>query len=440
MLSGTTRERAVPGRWLLSLACMITLSSPLGTVQAGNDEGILVGTQAAQMAAAVTATVSDGAAVWYNPSGLANTTASSLDASLTSYTARFIRVDDLLEGPDNSTGAKYTDWVVVPSLVSHVLKISRRWRFSYAVIVPRAENYSIGVTLRTPDGTRWQVLQEEHSQELDIGVGVGGHLLPNLRIGFSMFGVYDTDHLLTSAFAGNPQDPSLAVSALVVEDSSDFGLSARAGLQWDAVEDITLGLAVIAPTMVLMRSDKNTGSVFTPASDGGQPLQQFDRSKDTEATFHASGTPQLRMGGAYRYQRGHVALDCTLNFPLSIAYSQLDRKFSWNLRGGLQHRLSDTFILGAGLFTDRNPVRRIGLDFYGLTVGVAFTKVYGLSKGGALNLMTSLNARYAFGYGTVTGSRVPALADAVGGLSFDSVSSDAWVNEVGLSLGAGVRY
>ncbi|MFT3925374.1 MAG: hypothetical protein QM778_22740 [Myxococcales bacterium] len=410
-------------------------------VRAGNDDSILVGTEAAQMAGAITAIVSDGAAVYYNPSGLANTKAASLDASLSTYGVRFIAVKDLLEGPQNSVGAKYTDWVVVPSLVSHVLKLSERWRFSYAVIVPRVQNYSVEVTLRAPDETRWQALQQEQSQEIDIGAGVGGYVLDNLRFGASLLGIYNTDNLISSAFAGNPMYPNMAVSALSLVSTHDYGLSVRTGLQWDALPQLAFGVMVVSPNLVVVRNTTDNGSVFTPGNAAGvPPVQNFDRSSDTSAAFDLSGVPQVRMGGAYHYGPGSVTLDSTLNFPLNNLTYEGDRKFSWNLRAGMRHRLTDTVSIGSGLFTDRNPYRKHGADFYGFTLGASFAKVFDLSKGGSLSVLTSLNVRYAYGYGTATGSKVPALENAVGGLSFDAVSTGVRINELGVSLGAGLKY
>ena len=369
VLSGSTRERAVPNRWRLSLASVLAISCLSGRVRAGNDEGILVGTQAAQTAAAVTATVSDGASVWYNPAGLANTTASSLDASLTSYTARFIHVDDLLEGADNSTGATYTDWVVVPSLVSHVLKVSRRWRFSYAVVVPRARTTASVSPCARPMARAGRFCRKSTAKSSTSGLAWVGICCRTCALGFP-YSVSTTRTTCSRRPSQATQTIPIAPSRLSLCETPAIWDSARAPVcsgMWSAIS--RSASPVIAPTMVVVRSSKDTGSVFTPASEtGDSALQQFDRSKDTQATFHANGTPQLRMGGAYYYAHGHVALDSTLNFPMSVPYSEIDRKFSWNLRAGFQHRLGDTFLLGAGFFTDRNPAKRVGVDFYGLTM------------------------------------------------------------------------
>ncbi|MBM4363715.1 MAG: hypothetical protein FJ104_13625, partial [Deltaproteobacteria bacterium] len=42
-----------------------------GVAHAGNDEGFLLGNQAALAGGAVTSSVHEGSAVWYNPAGLA---------------------------------------------------------------------------------------------------------------------------------------------------------------------------------------------------------------------------------------------------------------------------------------------------------------------------------------------------------------------------------
>jgi hypothetical protein len=56
-----------------------------GRVFAGNDDELFVGNQAALMGGAVSATVSDLSATWYNPAGLGNAERDQVDVSATVY-------------------------------------------------------------------------------------------------------------------------------------------------------------------------------------------------------------------------------------------------------------------------------------------------------------------------------------------------------------------
>ena len=68
--------------WLITIAAS-WLSGPVA--YAGNDDGVLVGGQAALTGGAVTATTSDGTAAWYNPAGLAQLQRPSLDLNASVY-------------------------------------------------------------------------------------------------------------------------------------------------------------------------------------------------------------------------------------------------------------------------------------------------------------------------------------------------------------------
>ena len=72
--------------------------------RAGNDDGVLVGNDAAVMAGAVTATVVDGSALWYNPAGLAAARVDTVDVSGSAFVLRSYDAKGLLSGADGSHG------------------------------------------------------------------------------------------------------------------------------------------------------------------------------------------------------------------------------------------------------------------------------------------------------------------------------------------------
>jgi hypothetical protein len=75
--------------WLSSVAVASLLLVASPTAQAGNDEGIPVGDEAALTGNTVAATVSDGSSLFYNPAGLAGAERDQVDVAATVTMLRF---------------------------------------------------------------------------------------------------------------------------------------------------------------------------------------------------------------------------------------------------------------------------------------------------------------------------------------------------------------
>src|SRR6187551_1275135 len=99
-----------------------------GLAQAGNDDEVLVGTDAVMTGGAVTAVAHDGSALWYNPAGLDALTTQQVDVSGTAYTLRVWEVPEYLEAPDGQTAdGDTTEAVTVPSAITFVRQVSSKW-------------------------------------------------------------------------------------------------------------------------------------------------------------------------------------------------------------------------------------------------------------------------------------------------------------------------
>jgi hypothetical protein len=408
-------------------------------VHAANDDGVPIGTQAAMTGAAVTATTSGAAAGFYNPAGLAQSKESSIDASLSAYGLRLQHFNPVLVGPDGSTtDAHVTDWVLVPSMVAYVRKINEKWFGSFGVYVPRTQNYVSRARLDARDGTTWLGVQQAQSNAYYMGFSMGAQVHRDLRLGFSLFGLYSASYSYESLAGGRLDMPNGTKStASNLNAARDYGLTARFGLQWDINAHWSIGASVYAPSITLLRTLDQT-AVTTSSSSTGNDMLTLQDHGGRHFAGSLGGAPGFRMGAAYYYERGWVSLDATVNPPLDFTGANLDRRFSWNLRAGAIYRFSNSYTGGAGFFTDRNAAKGPGADYYGLTVGALNTREYKFEDKRTLKFTTGVSLRYAFGYGH---QDVLAVDSSQGASTIITTAHGrVTANEISVNVGSGISF
>jgi len=379
--------------------------------RAENDDGVLMGMEAAQSGGAVTATIGGGASAFYNPAGLASGAASSIDASANAYGMRLYRIDGMLRGPEGeSTDGRVVDWIIAPALLSYVRRMSRV-SLSFAIFIPATNDLSTTDELRTRGGTRWLFSIELRDTRYYTGFGLGARVSSRLRVGVSVLGVYDSQSTRVMLAGGGPERRALSLFSR--DDAKTYGVNARFGVQWEPHRSLSLGLNVIAPDLVLMQRNQTANATILP-EDGGSGSSFLPQQVDETRTRPVlGGAPGVRVGAAYRYPRGWASLDGTLNLPLRAREAEDDRKLGFNLRLGMTHELSPAWGLGAGAFTDLNPLRARGTDFYGGTLGLKYSHDYTLRAGGAVSFVTGLSGRYAYGTGPSFALDLPTLLPGV---------------------------
>jgi len=416
--------------WLLSLLCALPAA-------AGNDDGVPVGIEAAQSGGAITATISAGAAGFYNPAGVAGGSSNSVDVSANAYGLRLYRVEQLVTGPEGEhQGERVVDWVIAPTLLSYVRKLSPRWYASFGLFVPKTTDYILQSTLNTVEGARWFVTRAERSNEYYAGGTAALRITPTLRIGLSLLGVYTAQAYGLTEAGGLDQR---TLSLIVQTSAKSYELTMRAGVQWEPLPKLAIGLSVYAPNVIAAQRIV-VGAAFTGPSISDPERQNFEIIQETRRNEGRvlGGAPGVRLGAAYRHARGWLALDGTLNLPLHAASLVGARQTEFNLRAGMSQDLTASWRLGAGLFTDRNASREDGIDYYGLTFGASNTRQYDLRDGGVVRFVTSISARYAYGRGTLSGSLVPSLNSATP--EFVDYPTEAVSQELSVSIGSGVSF
>ena len=132
---------------------------------------------------AITATITAGAAGFYNPAGVAGGASNSVDVGANAYGLRLYQVDQLVVGPmGEHQGERVIDWVIAPTLLSYVRKLSRRWNAAFGLFVPKTSDFALQTRLDTVEGGRWLVTRAERHNEYYAGGTAALRVAPALRL------------------------------------------------------------------------------------------------------------------------------------------------------------------------------------------------------------------------------------------------------------------
>ncbi|MCH2108283.1 MAG: outer membrane protein transport protein, partial [Polyangiaceae bacterium] len=219
---------------------------------AGNADEIPVGSQASLVSAAVTATIADGAAGYYNPAGLAHNHRPTLDASASVYGIRLVNSTGLLEDQvGTKSDTDFIDWVLIPSAVAYTREVSPRLNLSFGVFVPRATDTVLRARLRTFDGAEWRNTARVENTDYHFTLSGGYAALPNLRLGASLVVIYSTQ-IESYQFAGGQTGLDTSTFGFSeTYESSQYGMAMLFGVQWDITKDLVFGASVRTPTLSL---------------------------------------------------------------------------------------------------------------------------------------------------------------------------------------------
>ena len=451
MLRRLTRSR------LPALAVALALLAPAGA-RAGNDDGVLLGNEAAMSAGAVTAIVNDGSATWYNPAGIAAVDRDTLDLSGSATMLRIADTPALLQSAATGATANggYYEFLGIPSAVTLVRRLDRTTAFSLGIFVPQLTGHTDRVSLAevvdrpAPDpdyASRWQLTQQESSSTYYGGLTLGIALLPNVRVGFTLFGTYRSAAFSTQFAGGVTVDdaPFEAIGLMSMETLQSVSLEIGAGLQWDIMPGLTLGLAARTPglmvgslyrlTTTTIASDPD-GLVFAPTDEGMLRPQL------------AVVTPaRVRLGIAYRWAEGWVGIEGDFQHELRSPEVGIDREWVGGVRVGGRYWVDPQISIGAGLFTDLDATRTITgygdtqLDFFGGTFGVEVRNPHRLGEGENASDIVFVNTfalRYAAGFGQIGGLRFSLPLGAEGAVEDVAVATQ--VHEISLHLGSALYF
>jgi len=449
--------------WAALLAALVVPSM----VHAGNTDEVNAGLDVTLTGGAVVATTYTGAALWYNPAGLARIDKPSLE--LTGVTMQIqviknpglITVDTMPQTQSEGAGVNFS---VIPQALTFTLK-------------PKKENFKIGVGLFN-SSIRREFITEQVTSPPDASPEVQAFAGRNSRLdffhvssGFAGYWGKKQKILVGGAFdfvvATSRVDDAYSlfydggnaglVTAGEVGTQTGFGFQPKAGMQWVPVPQMRVGLSVAAPTYlfaVLERFATNFGQAPPAGSiDPNNPqLADGREGRGGRGVWWAVEPGNLRFGVAYVGTKwGWVEADLVYNFRLREEEIGLDFRGFLNGRIGSSFRVTKNVKLGLGLFTDfsqvdnldRLPLATRKIDFYGLHLGVLYSneevhpdrKRTTERKGPGISVAVGI--RYSHGRGDTLGLLVPPSYDPS---AVELIPVATKVNEVAINLGAKVAF
>jgi urease beta subunit len=409
--------------------------------RAGNDEGILAGGHAAITAGAITATVGDGSAAWYNPAGIARIKDQTLDINASVYGVSLLKAAPFVTfGGNEAAEAKTTDWQLIPSVLSYSRQLSTRLVAAFAIVIPKTTDYDLRTHIDESDGTRWDLGVDTLRNEYDYILSFGWRLSPDLRIGLSVHGIYISTEQMVQVGRGQPGVEDAAFQTYSSHSKlGDYGLRLGLGMQWTVTPQFELGLAIQTYTLTGFRSTLKTSfsSRFGSTEEAQGTFSSLNEDK-LKSVWELSTPLAVRFGGAYRFGPAQIMLDGSVYTPLQSEERDLDRKLTGNARLACMVELSEKLSFGVGAFTDLSGSKSTAsTNFAGVAGGVRLAQHYHIREGNrSLTFLTTLAVRYAYGWGRGVGVKF----EGEGNSNFTLTDVPLTAHEMGFNLGGGVSF
>lgn len=352
-----------------SVALALLASGARASAQ-NNYQSYPIGGRATGMGGAYTAIADDSAGAYYNPAGPAFAVGDSLSVSTNLYGLVGGRsVGAFGRGVDFS----YSGVNIIPSAassLSHLGASSRehpsRWVFVFNVFAPQTFQLNERSVLNNGATTLFSSWDES---TLLAGPSLSLRLSDRLAVGIAAFGAYHsltTRSDITDTFSGAPMGTaSDFIQATSNHSQSDIGVVLSAGVRWEPVPGLQLGLSLRSPTIHIYGSGSAFNRVAVVFPSAGMVPSVTSHVDDVETR---SVLP-MRIGvGAAWVRRGRFAIAADLSVYLPVTYDAIvsTRDPSLNVTVehdavvngalGIEYYLLPTLPVHAGVFTDLSPV------------------------------------------------------------------------------------
>ncbi len=437
------------------------------TAWAGNSDEVNAGLDVTLTGGAVVAMTYTGAALWYNPAGIANISKASLELTGITMQIQIVKVPGLLTidaDPQAVSEGKTVNFTVIPQAITFTLKLRENLKLGVGLFNSSIRRSFVTEQITTAPGITPEARavggQNAKIDLYHISAGLAGTFgnKQKVRVGGAFDIVVATARLdATQAIFYDGGEAGFATGSAVTTDTG-FGLQLKAGIQWVPIPKVRIGFSVASPSfafVILNRFADTFGQspaagTTLPAGDPNAQAAGGAESRGASGGWWGVEPGNFRFGIAYVGNWGWVEADLIIQWRLRTPELDIDLQPVVNGRIGSAFRLTKFVNLGVGLFTDLSPIDRLevapfatsDVNFYGAHLGFLFSnrEVHpgrpdaDEGKGG---FAIAIGFRYSHGRGQGLGVLFPAQYDPS---SITTTSANGKINEIAINLGANVSF
>ncbi len=438
------------------------------TARAGNSDEVNAGLDVTLTGGAVVATTYTGAALWYNPAGIARINKASLELTGITMQIQIVKVPGLLtidSDPQAVSEGKTVNFTVVPQAITFTLKLRENLKLGIGLFNSSIRRSFVTENVTTAPGIAPQA----------GAVGGQNSKIDFFHISAGMAATFGKKQkvLVGSAFDVVVANARIDSTQSVFYDGGEagfatfgeaatntgFGVQLKAGIQWVPIPEVRIGFSVASPSFAFVILDRSAetfaqsppaGTVLPPEDPNAQ-ASGGDESRGARGGWWGVEPGNFRFGIAYVGNWGWIEADLLVQWRLRTPDLDIDMQAIVNGRIGSAFRLTKFVNLGVGVFTDRSAIDRLevtpfatsDINFYGAHLGFIFSNrevhpgrpdAYDGEGGG---FAIAVGCRYSHGRGQGLGVLLPAQYDPS---SITRAGADGKINEIAINLGANVSF
>lgn len=426
------------------------------SLTAGNYNSNLLSGSASIKGGAQVSDAADGGALWYNPAGLGGINRKEFSLSGNGFMLRVRNNPNFMKtivGTDvKSTESQSMEVFVIPSSVIMARSLTPNIGVAAGAFVPNMDKYDYLLTEEgSQNGVDYTTAMElrNDTDQLYYGLGLGWQIIPQLRVGFNLFGFYSTYSLefATSAIFSNGDD-NLYYNHIRSYRSQDIhGILGSLGLQWDITKNWHVGFRVTSPILGIVAKTKyrDEASIGIKGFDSDAD-SYYNRVDGTIKDWGKLVAPMnAAVGASYSSEKFSISAEVQIHAPMDFEDNPKQLVVNGCLGGEFQ--IVDNFSMGFGLFTDLTPYKRDGndneyMDYFGATLGGKYLSAYALEKNkkkDAIVFGTIVSIRYAVGIGKFGSVTFEPLTDDADKLVVTG-NSDADFHEISVHLSSELYF
>jgi len=450
---------------LVSMVVMLLITT---TARAGNSDEVNAGLDVTLTGGAVVAMTYTGAALWYNPAGIANINKASLELTGITMQIQIVKVPGLLTidaDPRAVSEGKTVNFTVIPQAITFTLKLRENLKLGVGLFNSSIRRSFVTEQVTTAPGITPEARavggQNSKVDFFHISGGLAGTFgnKQKVRVGGAFDIVVATARVdATQTVFYEDGEQGFATRSLVATDTG-FGLQLKAGIQWVPIPEVRIGFSVASPSFAFVILNRFADN-FAQSPPAGTALPPGDPNTQAAAGAESRGARggwwgvepgNFRFGIAYVGNWGWIEADLIIQWRLRTPDLDIDLQPIVNGRIGSAFRLTKFVNLGVGLFTDRSPIDRLevapfatsDVNFYGAHLGFLFSnrEVHpgrpDADAGERGGFAIAIGFRYSHGRGQGLGVLLPAQYDPS---SITATGANGKINEIALNLGANVSF